>query len=1185
MPNILKKIVLYFLVPYTVLGSIIFPLILKSQLSKVIEQETYSKISIGDISFNPFLFKLALSDVSFKDLEQKPLLSFKELAVDIELYSLLKPAIHIKNIQLLEPKISLIYNKDKSINLLNILKEKESEGKTESSSEMLRIIADKIAIGDGKVFYEDYTQATPFTLSFEKIGFEINNIDTNDFNNSNGELRFYSTLGDGGFVDFRSHVIGFKPLLIAGSLDFEASKLYTQWKYAQDMLNLEVADGKVSCHADYYFDSVDLNNTKMENIFVSLEKLRVKPKNRPKDVLNLDSFYVKNTTLFPFKQDVSIDKIGLFGLVVKAKRESGGVMDWLEYIKVNLPESQSVDANMTAEISRPWRVKLSELALENISLQFYDSYIKPEVTSRVDELNIYAKDITLAGEDPFQYSMSALLNQKTKCNSKGSIEHSSLKINSHLSCKDFDITHYNPYIDDEAKKALKQYGVNLASAKASLDAVINLQEKSSLLEFHVVDTNISIDELQLNQRGNAKKLLGFKSFLLSGINISSPEKSITIDEVQLNKLTTEIEKYKNGSLNVEGLIVPRKSDSSDVSRKEEKPYDIQVKKFALQGAKASFVDGSLLNKKRNSVDRIYANVYDIDLKKGSWLTYNISMRVNKKGFIKTEGKLRHTPLKQRGTFEISKLSLIELTPYLQEKAYISIDDGKLSLKGKIAYENSLNNPDLRVEGMLGLESLFVNDIQDDSLLFSLNNLAVKSYTLELNPNRLYIDEVNVNAFFVNAMIDKSRVINFAKLAKKEDTNQSNRAIVEEDIKAQDSNTSFPLRIAKINYKLGSAKFADYSIPIQFKTHIHDLNGVIYSVVNTPGESTTMDISGEVDEYGSTRLSGSLDSSNPKMFTDIGLSFKNLDLNSLSGYSATFAGHEIDEGKLYLDLGYNIVNSELHGTNSIVVKKIKLGKEVEDENVTKLPLGFVIGLLEDSDGVIDIDMPVEGNVDNPDFKYGKLVLKTFGNLILKAVASPFKFLGAVMGIDTEELEAISFVPASALITPPQREKLDSIAKMMAKKPKISLGVSGAYNKVRDKEELQKAKLIDLIVKKSGIKNIKEHLSAVTTDMLEDIYKEFKDDEVLELTKEKLALRYKDEAFERAYQNELIKLCSDIQEVSEEELKTLAEKRVEAIANYLIQSRAIEATRIVKKESYSIEKSDDEFVNVKMEIEVK
>ncbi|RLA75456.1 MAG: hypothetical protein DRG78_20615, partial [Epsilonproteobacteria bacterium] len=319
----IKKILLYSILLYGFFGFIILPFILKPQLIEIIQKETNSKINVESISFNPFLFKLELSDVELKSLDDKSLVSFKSLLLDIELYSLLNSAIHVKNLTLEKPKLNVVYNKDKTINLLNILKESKEVAKVDSNetTQMPRIILDSLKVVEGYVSYEDYTLQSKFDFSFGDIGFELKDIDTNDFNTSSAELRFYSHLGDGGFVDFKSKIEGFKPFVVNGSLDFEASKLYSQWKYMQDSLNLEVADGKISFHTDYHFNLDDLNATTINNLNVSLDKLRVKPKSKYKDVLNLGSLYVHNATIKPMVRSVHIEKIGLDSLNIKAKRD------------------------------------------------------------------------------------------------------------------------------------------------------------------------------------------------------------------------------------------------------------------------------------------------------------------------------------------------------------------------------------------------------------------------------------------------------------------------------------------------------------------------------------------------------------------------------------------------------------------------------------------------------------------------------------------------------------------------------------------------------------------------------------------------------------------------------------------------------------------------------------------------
>lgn len=1192
----LNKILLYLLVFYGFVGFVILPLVLKPQLVEIIEKETNSQINIDSVSFNPFIFRLELSGVELKSLDNKALAAFKSLQLDIELYSLLNSAIHIKELILEEPKLTVVYNKDKTINLLGILKEK-TDTPPEPSDEKTtppRIILDRVALINGFVSYEDYTLQTKFDFSFGNIGFELKDIDTNDFNTSDAELRFYSRLGDGGFVDFKSKVVGFKPFVFNGSLDFEASKLYTQWKYMQDSLNLEVADGKISFHTEYHLNLDNLDETSIDNLSVSLNKLRIKPKSKYKDVLNLDSLYLANATIKPMQQNVHINTIGISSLAVKAKREKDGVIDWLEYIKINALEdnNKSVETHMESNTTSPaWNLLVDDILLEKIAVDFNDEAVHPVVLSRINELNFYVKDFTLSGKKSFTYDMNVLMNDAFKCNSKGSIAHNILNIETDLKCSGFDIAHYRPYIDEAANKELKVYDLQLLNALLDFNAKVNVEDVDEGIAIRVNDANASLSKFAIDKRSTKERVVDFNTLKIDGIELDTLEKSLNVQKVSLSGLDIKTARLADGTLSIDNIIVAKDSKPSQKAAsktKDEKEYSVNLKHFALDAAKLTFHDKALTPNVKSKIDRIFMNIYDIDAAKRSWLKYRLYMRINSKGIIRANGNLRHTPLKQKGTLDIQNLSLVELTPYLQEKAFVKLTDGKLSLKSKVAYEASSKSPDLRVSGLLNVKDFFVNDSRDNSSLLSFNNLGLKSFTFELFPNRLYIDEIDLDAFYVNAKIDENKQMNFAKLIKQTDVNSAEQR---EELKTQkeDTNASkeavFPVTILKMNVAMGSAEFEDFSIPIKFKTNIHDLNGVIYSISSLSGETTYLNIDGEVDKYGSTKLKGSINSANPKEFTDLDFNFKNLELSSLSGYSASFAGHEIDSGKLFLDLGYDIKNSELLGSNNVMIKQIKLGREIEDENITSLPLGFVIALLEDNEGIIEIDMPVEGNLDQPDFKYGALVLKTLGNLIVKAVTSPFTFLGSMMGIDGDALEFAEFEKGSNAILPPEREKLDQIAKMMTKRPKINLSLSPTYDEQFDKRALQTQKLIDLVVKESGIKNKKDHETVMTTDMLEDIYKDAKDDDVLDNLEEKLEKEYKDDEFDRAYFSALLELCKDIQVVTKLELENLAKTRAEVMLNYLVQEKNIEVNRVILAPITFVHGADDKLVKQKLTIKVK
>ncbi|WP_457745087.1 DUF748 domain-containing protein [Sulfurimonas sp.] len=963
--NKIKKVLLFSLVIYAFVGFIVLPLVLKPQLIKFFKTQTNAKIEISSIYFNPFLFKLKVSGLNISDKNNNALLSLKSIFLDIDVYSLLFSAIHIHSLKLDTLKINLVRNKDKSINLLNILKKakelKVEKKENNSSFVMPRIIIDYADMSNAVVHFSDYTIADVFKFDIKNMGLRIKNIDTKENNKANGTLRFYATFEDEGFIDFKTSIKKYKPLVATGSLDFEANKLYSEWKYVKGMLNIEVADGRIYLHSEYAFNSSDINATKIKHTTVEVRKLRLKPKMGRQDILSLKYFALKDINAQPLKNIVNIPEVQINGLNVKITRNKDKSIDWTKYVQV-----------------------------------------------------------------------------KTK------------------------------------------------DAKEKPNAVDKNTTKSSLALF--------------------------------------------------------------------------------------------VKKVSLTTSNITFKDKALVQTVQNSINDINVNIYSISTKKGSWLKYSTNFKVNHKGVLSAKGKLRATPLKEEGSFSIKDLSLKEITPYLQENAYVEIEDGLLSAKGYASYEKSKKAPDLRLNGSLNLNSIFINNTLDKSLLFSLSSLDVKNYTLELFPHRLYVNKVDINSFYVNAEIDKNKVMNFSKLSKN----------VREKIKKIATNKEkekpFPYKIDKIKVALGSAKFQDYSIPLKFKTNIHNLNGVIYSITNMDAEHTLINLDGDIDKYGSTRIKGSLDSQNPKVFTNIDMNFKNLELSAMSGYSASFAGYEIDSGKLFLDLGYDIVNSRLHGTNNVVIKKIKLGKEVVDDNGSSLPLGFVIGLLEDDKGVIDIDMPVDGNLDKPDFKYGKLVWNTFTNLVTRAVSAPFKFLGSMLGLDAKDIEYVEFESGRAKISPMQREKLDTLAEIMKKRPKLGLSVAGVYDKRSDKLALQKEKLIALVLKKSGLKNKKEHQSAMTVGMLEEIYNRSRKNDTLKELKIKLAKNYKGEEFTLTYRKKLIALCTSIMKVKKKELVNLGNKRAVNIINYLVSEKNIAQNRL-EKDKVKDRKSSNKFIKIELKLDVK
>ena len=214
--------------------------------------------------------------------------------------------------------------------------------------------------------------------------------------------------------------------------------------------------------------------------------------------------------------------------------------------------------------------------------------------------------------------------------------------------------------------------------------------------------------------------------------------------------------------------------------------------------------------------------------------------------------------------------------------------------------------------------------------------------------------------------------------------------------------------------------------------------------------------------------GELNPFAPSNNTDVNVDFKNVDLVQASPYTAKFAGYKIAAGKISLDLQYKVHDGQLEGQNRIVIDQLTLGERVDSPDALHLPLELAVAILKDSDGRIDLGLPVSGNVNDPKFSYGAVIWKAVGELLTRIVTAPFRALGRLLGISGEELEAISFDPGSDRLLPPEREKLQQVAQILARRAQLRLTVPGQYSEVADGAALREHAVRIDIARRAGIK---------------------------------------------------------------------------------------------------------------------
>jgi hypothetical protein len=331
------------------------------------------------------------------------------------------------------------------------------------------------------------------------------------------------------------------------------------------------------------------------------------------------------------------------------------------------------------------------------------------------------------------------------------------------------------------------------------------------------------------------------------------------------------------------------------------------------------------------------------------------------------------------------------------------------------------------------------------------------------------------------------------------------------------------------------------------------------------------------------------------YSDIKTNFNNIELTNLSPYSAKFMGYVIESGKLSLDVEYVLEKGMLKSYSKIFLNKIELGDEVEGQEGFGIPVKLALALLKDGDGNIDLDLEVEGDLNDPQVNTGTLVWWAVKRVLVSIVTAPFKLLGNLLGLSGDDLEFVDFDPGESRVLPNQIEKLANLNKALNERPGITLEIYGAVDTVVDAQAIRSKKLKDTFTKRMT-KSIGDSLVdpmkvdvSISRNILENMFKELFSKTSLDSLQRKFYSKADQDDSKsvqdfdlRNYLKELIKILSDKQPVSKEELLKLASDRTEAIIMHMVTVLQTNPERLVTMEPEIYEQEDRNWVKCRLGI---
>jgi len=591
------------------------------------------------------------------------------------------------------------------------------------------------------------------------------------------------------------------------------------------------------------------------------------------------------------------------------------------------------------------------------------------------------------------------------------------------------------------------------------------------LRIEVVQANpftltLQIDGVELDDTDN-RQLLGWDRLFIDLAWSSLVNRTWTFQTIRLDKPIILEERFASGETRLSRLA----SESSDTAPAENKPDSLpalRINDLRVEGGILRFADnlqdpaaGDANQPKQVSLalQNVLVSVKDLTLQKNTRFPLRLDGQLAGGGKLAFDGTLQLLPTTAlEGSARIDELALKQAEPYLRQFADVRLGSGTLNLSGQI--HKNAQQP-FAFQGSAGVDSLSIRGASNDELLIGWQGLQTEQLDLGIKEKQLETATITIDGLSGRVVIHEDQTTNFGQLVAKPPANaedNDNAARTDEKV------TPFSITIESIELTDGTLRFADYSLPLPFSTSIHTLNGQISTLNSTSDQPARVDLEGQVAEYGLARVEGAVDVWHPSRASNLQLTFRNLQIPEYSPYTVDFAGRKIAGGTMDLDLDYTVKSRQLDGQNNLVLHDLKLGEKMASSDAMDLPLDLAIALLQDSDGVIDLNLPVTGNVGDPEFDFNQVIRQALGDAITSVITAPFSFLANLVGADSENLGQVEFAKGRTDLLPTQRERIAKLREALNQRPALALELAGPFSRNFDGPALQREKATEALRQK-------------------------------------------------------------------------------------------------------------------------
>jgi uncharacterized protein involved in outer membrane biogenesis len=1141
-----------------ILGALVAPPVIRSVLESRLSEQFHRQVSIRQIRINPYAMTATVRGFLMKERQSSATaVSFDELHVNLQLQSLFRLAPVVKELRLVKPYVNLVRNEDRTYNYQDLM-QPAAPG---PAGPPPRFALHNIEIVDGQIDFDDRPEQTQHKITAIRIG-----------------VPFISSLPSQADIKVQpafSALVNGAPLAIDGEakpfkdsqeslihINLDKLQISKYLEYAPMELNFKIPSGEINGKLTASFRTAKGKPAVLTITGdAAVHDLAMQDKSEA-PLIKLPSLELALEGYDVIGGKAGIKAVKARGLEVDLRRSQDGKWNLAHLIERPAPTAAPAETDKSAT---PFVYHLGEILIESGKLRFTDEASQRRYETRLDNVRIDAKGLTNEAGKKAAVEISFESDNKERVSHTGELQLTPLLIDGKLEIAGLRPAGFRAYYQTTLAAEIRD-GVLDASTAYSVE------QKSDRTDVRFSELNAALRNLRLELPGQPEPVWRIGSLAIKDATVDIDQKTILIGMLQGRDGAGFLQREPDGTLSYARLLKsqPSQAAAQAPAKADDAAWKIETKQIALDGFRLNFDDRAAATPAKTSLSDFSIRAENFSNAKNRQAKVMIRTRINNKGALRLVGSAGASPVAAKFTVEARDIELAPFQAYFVNQVNFVLNGGRLGTKGELTVASAPAGPaKVAYDGafqVLDFATVEKDGAQD---LLKWKSLGLAGVHFELSPMELRISEIDLEDFYSRLILGSDGKINLQNLraqnADPDAAAAAKSAPAEPPAQPGDPAPASERRvtIGKINLQGGNVQFSDFFVKPNYSANLTGVKGSISEL--KPEAAGDLVLEAKLDDAAPVEIAGKINPLSKELFLDIEAHARDIELGPFSPYSGKYVGYGIEKGKLSFNVKYKLEDRKLTAENQIILNQLTFGERIESPTATKLPVLLAVALLKDRNGVIDVNLPVSGSLDDPQFSVGGIVLRLVINLITRAVTAPFTLLGSIFGGGGggggEELSYIEFDYGRADLSAAAEAKIKTLATAMNNRPALKLQISGRADPANDLEGLKKVGL-ERKVKAQKLRELARQGNAPKS--VDDVRVEKDEYERF------LKAAYGEENFPKP--RNVIGLAKDLPapemeslmlknaKVSDEDVRELANRRAQAVRERLLATEQITADRL-------------------------